>query len=318
MAVNLTYINNRESFNQYIQFFRQSKAILADINRGKSGAAILRDAARRYSMNEQALLAVINTLFIDKFGYTVSSHNLKCDITGLDKRVEVYLHFDYIDFFFVHHATGTLKVIDPLALGGTTSGLFYRGDLVVTYSAFRAGADRKGEFSLTEFNEFAVGVLYGTHRSGFKAVRDTIKEAHKVSRVPQASDTGYEEITSEPVQVSPAGKSIQLKKSSLISVQVSNELFHNGNVEAWVKIIDSYESIYPGCEVHVYYDNEPVNNLNSLFKWGKVTNGSVIMISVTGPELKDLGKLQRTLYLGASPRFEQFISGPVHKKLRLF
>jgi len=55
----------------------------------------------------------------------------------------------------------------------------------------------------------------------------------------------------------------------MYSVVVQNELFHNGNVEAWKRIIDSYTTKYPGLEVYIYYDGERIMNINSLFKMGK-------------------------------------------------
>ena len=34
----------------------------------------------------------------------------------------------------------------------------------------------------------------------------------------------------------------------MYSILVTNELFHNGNVEAWKKIIQSYTTKYPGLQ----------------------------------------------------------------------
>jgi hypothetical protein len=103
-----------------------------------------------------------------------------------------------------------------------------------------------------------------------------------------------------------------------LSVQVSNELFHNGNVEAWKNIIQSYTTKYPTNEVVVFYDNEVINNLNALFKWGKVKMGNVIMFSVVGVVIKDVSKLKRYLFEGASSRYEKFLDKAVDKVLNLF
>ncbi|MFW5683843.1 MAG: hypothetical protein ACOC1I_03240, partial [Spirochaetota bacterium] len=99
---------------------------------------------------------------------------------------------------------------------------------------------------------------------------------------------------------------------------VTNELFHNGNVEAWKKIITSYKTKYPGLDVLVWYESERINDINSLFKWGKVKHGVPILFSVAGDEIKDVRKLQRYLYEGASPRFEAFLKGGYDQVLDLF
>jgi hypothetical protein len=102
------------------------------------------------------------------------------------------------------------------------------------------------------------------------------------------------------------------------SVQVTNELFHNGNVEAWKNIVESYKAKHEGLEVHIFHDGQKVNNINALFKWGKVKNGDVILFSVAGEEIKGVAKLQRYLFEGASLRFENYLKKDVNKILNLF
>ena len=104
----------------------------------------------------------------------------------------------------------------------------------------------------------------------------------------------------------------------LYSVPVTNELFHNGNVEAWKKIILSYTTKHPGLEVYIYYDGERIHDIHSLFKWGKVKHGSTILFAVGGDDIQDVAKLQRYLRQGASPKFEDFLRFPVNKVLNLF
>ncbi len=102
------------------------------------------------------------------------------------------------------------------------------------------------------------------------------------------------------------------------SVQVTNELFHNGNVEAWKNIIESYRKEYAGLDVHVFHDGQKINNINALFKWGKVKHGDVILISVSGEDIKGVAELKRYLFEGASQRYENFIKRDVNKILPLF
>lgn len=102
------------------------------------------------------------------------------------------------------------------------------------------------------------------------------------------------------------------------SIQVTNELFHNGNVEAWKNIVESYKAAHQGLEVHIFHDGQKVNNINALFKWGKVKNGDVILFSVAGEEIKGVAKLQRYLFEGASLRFEKYLKKDVNKILNLF
>jgi hypothetical protein len=104
----------------------------------------------------------------------------------------------------------------------------------------------------------------------------------------------------------------------MYSVTVTNELFHNGNVEAWKRIIASYNAKYAALQVYIYYEGERILDINSLFKWGKVKHGSAIQFAVAGSEIKDVAKLQRYLVQGASNQFEAFLRGPVSNVLKLF
>jgi hypothetical protein len=104
----------------------------------------------------------------------------------------------------------------------------------------------------------------------------------------------------------------------MYNVLVTNELFHNGNVEAWKKIITSYTTKHPGLQVLVYYDGERIMDLNALFKWGKVKHGSNIKFAITGDDICDVAKLQRYLAQGASHLYEAFLKGPVNSVMALF
>ena len=104
----------------------------------------------------------------------------------------------------------------------------------------------------------------------------------------------------------------------MYSVPVTNELFHNGNVEAWKKIIQSYEVTNPGTQVVVFYEGERIQDINTLFKWGEVKHGSTILFAIVGEDIKDVAKLQRYFRQGASSQFEAFLRAPVNTVLKLF
>ena len=112
--------------------------------------------------------------------------------------------------------------------------------------------------------------------------------------------------------------SLKRRVTPRYAVQVTNELFHNGNVEAWKKIIESFKSKFPDLDVLIWYENERINDIHALFKWGKVKHGGSIFFSVAGENIKGVSKLQRYLFEGASPRFENFLRGVHGRVLDLF
>ena len=132
---------------------------------------------------------------------------------------------------------------------------------------------------------------------------------------PEAHRVAAPVVTASAAAAAPKGP---VKMTPRYAVVVQNELFHNGNVESWKRIIASYKAKYPALEVFIYYDGERILDINSLFKWGKVKHGSAIEFAVAGNEIKDVAKLQRYLAQGASHMFEAFLHGPVNNVLKLF
>ena len=156
--------------------------------------------------------------------------------------------------------------------------------------------------------------------------RPAIRASSGDSNYEGESETDLESETTAAVATAPPPPKPAPPESSggarrmtpMYSVPVTNELFHNGNVEAWKKIIQSYEMKYPTCEVSVFYEGEKIHDINTLFKWGKVKHGSTILFAILGTEIKDIAKLQRYLRQGASSEFEAFLKFPVNTVLKLF
>ncbi|MDR2898102.1 MAG: hypothetical protein LBU99_04735 [Spirochaetaceae bacterium] len=130
-----------------------------------------------------------------------------------------------------------------------------------------------------------------------------------------ASSVGESE---KPAAVVSSETSSLRRVTPMVSVPVTNELFHNGNVEAWKRIIDSYTWKYPQLQIFVYYDGERITDINTLFKWGKVKHGSSIQFAVAGENPQDVAKLKRYFMQGASPRFEAFLHGAPGTIMKLF
>lgn len=101
---------------------------------------------------------------------------------------------------------------------------------------------------------------------------------------------------------------------------VTNRALENGNVEAWINIIQSYNAAHPDHEVVIYYEGTAVNNMISLFKMQKAPNpnGFQMVVKARDGNLKDVAKLYRFLVEGGSARFERFIQKDMYQVLKLF
>lgn len=150
-----------------------------------------------------------------------------------------------------------------------------------------------------------------------KTVQKSVSKSSITGKAPVKSASSSAQAAA-PQRSAPAGNPSLRKMTPMISVPVTNELFHNGNVEAWKRIIASFQSKYPDLQIFVYYDGERITDINSLFKWGKVKHGSCIQFVVVGENIQDVAKLKRYFTQGASNMFEAFLQGAPGTILRLF
>jgi hypothetical protein len=222
-----------------------------------------------------------------------------------------------------YHPQAGLFVINPANKSHWEGALPLVKDeyLAVFVGPARGRVDEK---ALAAASRDFIKVLYGRtvkDDSAYKGVRTTMEESSIESFAEteaSAAVTAPAPVATAPAEAAPARGGSRKNITPRYSVVVTNELFHNGNVEAWKKIITSYKNKYPGLDVLVWYENERINDINSLFKWGKVKHGVPIMFSAAGDEIRDVRKLQRYLYEGASPRFEAFLKGGIDQVLDLF
>jgi len=292
---------------------------------------------------------VLNILLVDKLGYKTVSANLAAtvdDISSLAKEFEKWKGIDLIAAY--HHPELGLLVANPkIAEELAAFGSLRKRELLVIYAG-KGGSPADDD--CRKAAELAISVFEGSRskappsflRGNFIAKAPKTKAVPKAPRAaktsraaPKAARAGGGRSTSaaaKPAQeahrVAPpvvttaappvAAPTGPVKMTPRYAVVVQNELFHNGNVEAWKRIVASYNAAHPSLQVYIYYEGERIMDINSLFKWGKVKHGSAIEFAVAGNEIKDVAKLQRYLAQGASHQFEAFLRGPVNNVLKLF
>jgi len=285
--------------------------------------------------------SVVNMLLVEKWGYTVVSKNISAviakaslvaDITARWKAVDIVIGYYHPDLGFI--------VLNPKNPdnAGIIAG-FRKNELVVLYAGDKAKgtavADkaRAALSALVDILEEKNTQIPATLLNGANVFVPRVKPAPKkaprvksavravrvpaaaVQAMPVAVQAPAPLPTAAPAPVISTGPS---KMSGMVSVVVSNELFHNGNVEAWKRIIRSYNAKYPNLQVFIYYDGERIVDINTLFKWGKVKHGNVIQFSVAGENIQDLAKLSRYFRQGASSSFEAFLHGSPDTVMTLF
>lgn len=296
-------LGSKGAFNKALRHFFKVSDVVDDVDSGDNIADVINEQLDEQEVVNDQILPMVGAIIKDKFKYTYHAFDIPQKIDDFKKLVDETSKWTALDIVMVYfNPNGQLFVINPKNEGHWQRVRELSSDhLLVIYSKYVKEGDgneklEKKSISLIE------DMLVGKDVVADKDFIDPSVRPKAPKPKPQAA---------------PAANG-KRRATPKYSVQVTNELFHNGNVEAWKKIIESYKLSHPGNEVVVFYEGELINDLNSLFKWGKVKHHGLIFFQVVGENIKNVSKLQKYLFEGASPRFEQFLKGSVGQVLNLF
>ena len=327
-GVNLEALSTRSGFNSAVRHIKKTIDIAASAGSGNLGDIIFELDDEEMTGGRIGLL--LRMLLVDKLGYKTASTNLSAavdDLAVLAKEFGKWNGVDLVAAYF--HPEMGLLVANPKAAEELAGfGRLRKRELMIVYAGFQGkqtdeNCQKAAELALTMFEGRKVTVPAALTRGKF-TVRKVSKpqkagEAKPAKAVPAKAKNGAKRTAAAnrpaAVQKSATGPARMTPRYAVI---VQNELFHNGNVEAWKRIVASYKAKHPDLDVYIYYEGERIQDINSLFKWGKVKHGSAIEFAVAGNNIQDVAKLQRYLAQGASHQFEAFLRGPVNTVLKLF
>jgi hypothetical protein len=348
--INLEVLSTRSGFNSAVRQIQKTIDIAGNVGGGRNLGDLLFEMGDGGVTGERVGL-LLQMLLADKLGYKTVSSNLASvvsDPTVLAGEFEKWKGVDLIVAY--HHPDMGLLIANPkVAEELANFGMLRRRELIVVYTGkFGTPADdlcvQAAQAAISLFEGGKPKVPAAVYRGSFTVKKLKKPAEEEPARAPRAAKAGRSrkagakksagrgraaasapapaesQRVAAPV-VTPTAPPVatgKVRMTPMYSVVVQNELFHNGNVEAWKRIVASYNAKYPELQVYIYYEGERILDINSLFKWGKVKHGSAIQFAVAGSDIKDVAKLQRYLIQGASHQFEAFLHGPVNSVLKLF
>ncbi|MDY6968685.1 MAG: hypothetical protein SVR08_08540 [Spirochaetota bacterium] len=289
----------KSSFNKGLNHFFKVNEIVEELEANENLADVIYDQLDNDEIKQEQVLPIVGSLIKDKFCYSFESFSIPETVVDFEKITQETAKWTAIDILMVYYnPNDNIILINPKSLEHWERAReLSRDQLIVIYARhLKSEADKKLESeAIIAIKEMITGKDIFINK---QFIDHTIMPRKKVKKEVAA----------------PTGKNMTPK----YSVLVTNELFHNGNVEAWKKIIESFKVSHPDLEVAIFYEGEVINDINTLFKWGKVRCQSMIHFQVIGENIRDVSKLQKYLFEGASHRFEQFLKLGVGKVLKLF
>ena len=328
--VNLEVLSTRSGFNSAVRHIKKTIEIASHAEADNLGDILYK--LENEEMTSAKIGLLLRMLLVDKLGYRTASANLSTTVDDLAKLAKEFEKWNGVDLVaaYYHPELGLLvanpKVTEELA----ELGELRKYELLVIYAGYQGQAanencEKAASLALKLFEGGKVTVPPALTKGKF-TVKKVAKPKKPEEKKPVKAKTAAKAKPGDK-KAAPAAKAsaAQVKSSGgpsrmtpRYAVVVQNELFHNGNVEAWKRIIASYRAKHPELQVYIYYEGERILDINSLFKWGKVKHGTAIEFAIAGNNIQDVAKLQRYLAQGASSQFEAFLRGPVNTVLRLF
>lgn len=304
--VDATYcaLGSKQNFNKALRHFFKVNEAVEEVEDNRNLADMINSSIEEGEMVSSQILPVVGAVLKDKFKYSYGSFELQKNAEDFVKIAAETAKWTALDIVLLYFDPNSqVCIVNPKNITSWGKVRDILSDhLVVVYSKYL-----KEDDSCEKIEKEAVKAL-----EEMLAGKDVFINKKFI-------DENVRPVVVQAPAVKAEDAALGSKKSTpKYSVQVTNELFHNGNVEAWKKIIESYKTKFPGLEVKVFYEGEAINDLNTLFKWGKVKHHGLIFIQVVGDDIKGVSKLQKYLFEGASQRFEQFLHGPVGSVLNLF
>ncbi len=293
---------SKSNFNKALRHFYKVTEVVDEIEMNKNLADVMNDEIDANDITEDQILPIVGSVIRDKYGYSYDSYNIIEPINEFQKITDETAKWTALDIVCVYYNPGgKIFLINPKNPDHWERVREMHNDqLIVIYVKFLKEDNKKIEkAAISTFEEMLAGKDVFINKAFIDQTVVHVKPVKKEKKVEEPGQ-GMANITPK------------------YAVEVSNELFHNGNVEAWKKIVESYTTTYPSLKVYIFHGGELVNDINSLFKWGKVKHGDSIFFQVAGENIKGVSKLQKYLFAGASPRFEQFLKIGVGQVLRLF
>ena len=334
-------------FNDSIKYIKIANIISKFLTAGCNFSDIINILSGK--IKNEHILYFLKIFLVDKFQYQYYSFNLKKDFSEVSMIPDLIGQCNLINTNIVYHDIVLgISCFNPQNSNHWQNVELNKDNLISIYANTKPAIKPllKDYFKNIDlfFSGFVTKISFDEQLSGEYPIVKSVaaakkameiakknREAEKEDKQVKATQVAGNQVAGNQVAGDQVGKtqnasvtttvhksSKKKKTTPKYSIQITNELFHNGNVEAWKNIIESYNVAYPDIELLIFFQGSKVTNVNSLFKWGKVKNGDVILFCLIGEEFKSISKLQRYLFEGASNRFERYLKKDINKTLNLF
>ncbi|MBU3915213.1 hypothetical protein KKA14_06725 [bacterium] len=321
MSNEVLNIKTVDDYNTLEKHLAVISEIQAKVLNGRNLADIIWDLETSHSISKKQIPSIVHTLLIEKMRYSCLSFNLSTTLSDWKKIHQTVKDWNqFTTIIAYYHPQLDISLINPSNeehWARIESLASY--ELMVIYTKALDSVMRSDEQKILSDLKAVCSGVYDGDSAKYQSM--TIEEKKVETETVPELENNMGIATPDPESL-PASQTPQEQNKRRVTpkyaVQVTNELFHNGNVEAWRNIIESYEKTNPGSTTLLFHNGQRIKHISALFKWGKVKTGDSIFFSIVGEEIKDVAKLKKYLSHGASHDYKHFIKKDVNVVLNLF
>ncbi|HEY1405327.1 MAG TPA: hypothetical protein VF857_01835, partial [Spirochaetota bacterium] len=235
MDATFSALGTKQAFNKALRHFFKVSELVDVVDEQKNLADVLNGEIEDQEVVRDQILPIIGALLRDKFGYSYDSFDIPANITDFKKIASVTGKWTALDMVLVYfNPNGQVFLVNPANEEHWESvGDLVREQLAVIYVKYLKNDDGDAKIEKDAINaieEMLAGKDVYINKAFIDASVTSRLQPKKPAPVAASQGSG---------SPAPAGKRQVTPK---YSVMVSNELFHNGNVEAWKRVIESYNS----------------------------------------------------------------------------
>ena len=209
---------SKGNFNKALNHFFKVTEVVDDIENKSNLGDIINQQINEGEIFHDQILPIVGAVIRDKFQYSYDSFNIPVIVNDFTKLADETGKWTAMDIVMVYYTpNGDVVVINPKnAVSWASVRELARDQLLVIYVKFRKDVNPKLEMeAIIAIEEMISGKDVFINK---EFIDQTIVQKVAQKAVVQAA----QDATSK-------------KMTPKYAVRVSNELFHNGNVEAWKK-----------------------------------------------------------------------------------
>jgi hypothetical protein len=269
--------STRAGFNKSLGHFRAVKSIVEDLSDNINIADSIYENFPGGELISGQLTAIVHALLVDKYHYLQTSINLvenNDEVKAIQEEVKKWKAADIV-FTYFHPESGIMvlnpknnqhmedlgsikkfellniyvgafektdKFLEDKVKSKTLKGILTKAEALVQGKKTKATPDMlKGSFGVKKPTKAPTAAKPAARQSRRYGGRDipTVEVKAPAGKASAAPSHGS---VRQVQRTAPTGRMTTIGP---VAVTVSNELFHNGNVEAWKRIIASYTTKYP-------------------------------------------------------------------------